>query len=300
MVLTPRRVLGYAVRDEIRARNIEVHSFYNEEALEEEEAQRAFALLSLLINIEDRVALRWWLGHGSPSRRRSAYKRLREHCEQSGLSPKAALDACLVGQLLIPNAADLVGKYRELVQVLDDLRTRQLADLVDELFPEGSDACSVLREAALLALEEIETADKLFDRLRTVVTQPAIPEKADYVRVMSLHKSKGLTSKVAIVSGCVQGLIPFVNREAPAAEAEAVLQEQRRLFYVAITRCTETLVVSSFSRLPRQLAWKLRALVVPGPGTDAPTIASEFLSELGPTAPSAKQGPIWAQNDYQE
>ena len=34
-----------------------------------------------------------------------------------------------------------------------------------------------------------------------------IPEKADYVRVMSLHKSKGLTSKVTIVSGCVQGLI---------------------------------------------------------------------------------------------
>jgi superfamily I DNA/RNA helicase len=52
---------------------------------------------------------------------------------------------------------------------------------------------------------------------------------------MSLHKSKGLTSKVTIVSGCVQGLIPFVDSEAPHAEAQSIMREQRRLFYVAIT-----------------------------------------------------------------
>lgn len=300
LVMTPRRLLGYAIRDELRAREIEVHSFYNEEALEDEDAQRSFTLLSLLINMEDRVALRWWLGHGSPSSRRAAYKKLRGHCEQAGVSPTAALNACAAGEINIPQTNDLVAKYRELIAILGDLRPRPLSDLVDVLFPEGSDAHSVLREAAVLALEEIETTDELFDRIRTLVTQPAIPEKADYVRVMSLHKSKGLTSKVAIVSGCIQGLVPFVNSEATTAEATAVLQEQRRLFYVAITRCTEILVVSSFSRLPRQLAWKLGALVVPGRSTIAPAIASQFLGELGPTAPAAKRGAAWAVNKYQE
>jgi superfamily I DNA/RNA helicase len=96
--------------------------------------------------------------------------------------------------------------------------------------PEGNEAFSVLREAAVLNLTEMETVDDLFDCVRNVVTQPEIPEKADYVRVMSLHKSKGLTSKVTIVSGCAQGLIPFVNSEAPQGEAQAIMQEQRRLF----------------------------------------------------------------------
>jgi len=77
------------------------------------------------------------------------------------------------------------------------------------------------------------------------VTQPEIPEDADFVRIMSLQKSKGLTSKVAIVAGCIQGVIPFQNFKLPQTEQQAILAEQRRLFYVAITRCTEILVLSS-------------------------------------------------------
>ncbi len=47
LILTPRRLLGYKIRDRVSAHGIEVHSFYHEEALEGKSAQRAFALLSL-------------------------------------------------------------------------------------------------------------------------------------------------------------------------------------------------------------------------------------------------------------
>jgi DNA helicase II / ATP-dependent DNA helicase PcrA len=73
LILTPRRLLGYELRDQIRKRGIAVHSFYHEEALEEDDAQRTYCLLSLLVDPEDRVALRWWLAHCSPSGRRNAY-----------------------------------------------------------------------------------------------------------------------------------------------------------------------------------------------------------------------------------
>ncbi len=300
LVLTPRRLLGYAIRDRLRKQNVPVHSFYHEEALEEDDAQRAFALLSLLVDGEDRVALRWWLGHGSPSGRRNAYQRLRRHCEQSDVSPKAALDACVAGTLVLPHTTDLVEKYRELKQLLDDLRPRNLADLVDTLVPAGSDACSVMREAALLDLAGIESVNDLLDCLRSSVTQPSMPEEVDYVRVMSLHKSKGLTSKVAIISGCTQGLIPFVNADETAEEAAATLQEQRRLFYVAITRCTETLVISSTVRMPRKFAWKIGARVAPGYGATGTTVASQFIDELGPDAPASKRGSVWAEEIYVE
>ena len=64
LILTPRRLLGYGIRDEIKARGIVVHSFYHEEALEEEAEQRAFAILSLFVDPEDRslttvVAWKW-------------------------------------------------------------------------------------------------------------------------------------------------------------------------------------------------------------------------------------------------
>jgi superfamily I DNA/RNA helicase len=298
LILTPRRLLGYGIRDQIETRGIAVHSFYHEEALEEEAAQRAFTILSLLVNPEDRVSLRWWLGEGSPSYRRNAYLRLKQHCEASGLSPKAVLDACIAGTLNLNGVGDLIIKYDELTAILAGLQTKSVAELIDALFPAGNDDVAVIREAALLDLDELETGGDLLDLIKTNVSQPTIPEEVDYVRVMSLHKSKGLTSKVTIVAGCTHGLIPFVDQRHTAQEAALSLKEQRRLFYVAITRCTETLVISSVSRMTRKFAWKIGARIAPGSSASAATIASQFIDELGPSAPAPKSGADWVASGF--
>ena len=275
-----------------------MHSFYHEEALESDAAQRAFALLSLLVDREDRVALRWWLGEGSPSSRRNAYRRLREHCETVGSSPRAALEAMDDGSLVVPRVGELVNKYRELMTLLGGLDGRPLAQVLDALMPAGNADCSVLREAATLALPQLESVDDLFDRIKTHITQPEMPEEGEFVRVMSLHKSKGLTSKVVIVAGCTEGLIPFRDDDQSQAEQDAVLGEQRRLFYVAITRCTEILVLSSAARIERQLAWKIGARVQSGQSAMGNAIASQFLAELGPTMPVPRRGDEWAASGY--
>src|SRR5205807_1326989 len=47
LVLSPRKKIGYDLRDALMGRGVTSHSFYNEEALEADEAQVAFAVLSL-------------------------------------------------------------------------------------------------------------------------------------------------------------------------------------------------------------------------------------------------------------
>ncbi|OGA69347.1 MAG: hypothetical protein A3F77_13535 [Betaproteobacteria bacterium RIFCSPLOWO2_12_FULL_67_28] len=298
LILTPRRLLGYSIRDRIAESGIAVHSFYHEEALEGDAAQRAFALLSLLVDLDDRVALRWWLGDGSPSSRKNAYQRLRQHCEIVGASPRTALEALDQGTLTLPSVGPLVDKYRELKAVLGGLMGQSIAQMVDALLPATSDDCSVLREVATLAMPQLEGIEDLFDRIKTHTTQPEMPEEGEFVRVMSLHKSKGLTSKIAIVAGCTEGLIPFRDDEQPQAEQDSVLREQRRLFYVAITRCTQVLVLSSAARMERQLAWKIGARLTPGRSATGNTIASQFLGELGPTAPAPRRGDQWIASGY--
>jgi len=109
---------------------------------------------------------------------------------------------------------------------------------------------------------------------------------------MSLHKSKGLTAELVIVVGCIEGLIPFVKSNLPLAEQARMLEEQRRLFYVAITRTRNILVLSSVTELPRNLAYRMGAEVRGGNRTHAKTIASRFLSELGPARPEAVPGTL--------
>ena len=111
LVMTPRRHLGYAIRDQIAAAGIPVHSFYHEEALEDEEAQRAFAILTILANQQDRLALRWWMSDGSPSGRSGAYAKVREHCETSGLPPWDVMLGLANGTIRISGVPDLVRKF---------------------------------------------------------------------------------------------------------------------------------------------------------------------------------------------
>jgi len=114
---------------------------------------------------------------------------------------------------------------------------------------------------------------------------------------MSLYKSKGLTAELVVVAGCVAGAIPTVSKDLPPAEADAALREQRRLFYVAVTRAKDTLILSSVVQLP--LAAALRANIPPAGvfrrngESFARLAASPLLSELGPDAPTTMKGADW-------
>jgi superfamily I DNA/RNA helicase len=111
---------------------------------------------------------------------------------------------------------------------------------------------------------------------------------------MSLHKSKGLTARLVVIAGCVSGIIPTIEHDATPEELHR--QEQRRLFYVGITRSTETLILNSAIRMPFQAALMMRMPIVQRVGAYAILQASPFLAELGPTAPAPMDGNAWRQH----
>jgi len=299
LILTPRRLIAYGIRDALLGLNVPVHSFYHEEAFESDLAEKAFCLLTLSSNREDRVALRFWLGLTSPSWNAGEYSRLRAHCEETGEAPIAALERLRIGDLVIPGTARLLARYNALRIELEALVPLTGGALVDYLFPEGEDDVHLLREAAILAgaIEDNMNHIQLREVLTTYVTQPELPEVGAFVRIMSLHKSKGLTSKIVMVAGCNEGLIPTIDRKLTIVEQRRQLKEQRRLFYVAITRPRQILVLSSFLRIAAKTAYKIR-VDTSGRGAMVGTIASQFLSQLGPDAPDAVEGVDWRDNEF--
>ncbi len=86
-------------------------------------------------------------------------------------------------------------------------------------------------------MAEATDAAELFSLMMKEITQPDIPPEVKEVRVMSLHKSKGLSSPYVFIAQCVQGVLPQIAKTGtPKAQADATLEEQRRLFFVGITR----------------------------------------------------------------
>ena len=95
-------------------------------------------------------------------------------------------------------------------------------------------------------------AGRFDTRLRDFLTVMALQsetdrydERADRVTLMSLHAAKGLEFPVVFIVGCEEGLLPYrpVHRDADRDEAE-----ERRLFYVGMTRARQRLVLTHAER----------------------------------------------------
>ena len=67
----------------------------------------------------------------------------------------------------------------------------------------------------------------------------AYDPRADRVTLSTLHASKGLEFPVVFIVGCEEGLLPYLPPGRPA-DAE----EERRLFYVGMTRAQQRLLLT--------------------------------------------------------
>jgi len=130
---------------------------------------------------------------------------------------------------------------------------------------------------------------------------------ADAVAVLTVHKAKGLEFPVVFMTGLVDGRFPARTRRDPLAlpeelvhetlpEGDAHLQEERRLFYVGMTRARDELVLSHAGdyggrRARRVSQFVLEALDLPASaatGAVADAAAHAPLERLAAFQPAAE------------
>jgi len=64
--------------------------------------------------------------------------------------------------------------------------------------------------------------------------------QGDAINLMTLHRAKGLEFPVVFIAGCEEGLLPYERSEDP--------EEERRLFFVGMTRAKQRLLLSSAAK----------------------------------------------------
>lgn len=304
LVLAPNRVFANPIRDALQSAGVPAESLFQEKELDGSRgekgnplAEQALTLLALAADPSDLVALRCWSGLAArTSYGCTAWRRVRERCEESGLSALEILAEVRDGRTKWPGSWPLQRRLQELETRLGELSGASGSALMEAVFSRHcsdlaglrSSAEAVLRDAPD-ATREAMGAEEFARRVRERVGQPELPADVDYVRVMSLHKSKGLTVDMVVIAGFVQGALPRMEGDGQGTRARDQLEEQRRLLYVALTRTREFLILSSVVRLRGEDAHKMG---IPGArrGRVRPVATSQFLRELGESAPRPTAG----------
>jgi DNA helicase-2/ATP-dependent DNA helicase PcrA len=121
-----------------------------------------------------------------------------------------------------------------------------------------------LLNAAAEAHERGESVGDFLDHAALVADADAYDEKAP-ITLMTLHNAKGLEFPLVFLSGMELGLFPHSR----SMDSEEMLEEERRLCYVGMTRAEKRLVLT-WAKYRRRF----------GGGEQERTAASWFLSEV--------------------
>lgn len=178
--------------------------------------------------------------------------------------------------------------------------------------PEGEERLenveSLIAGAAEFVVDEggevgLTPLDHYLQRTTLVAGIDILDPNADAVTLMTLHNAKGLEFPTVFIAGLEEGLFPIMR----ARESPSELEEERRLFYVGITRAEETLILtharsrrrngeqmgslpSSFlNDLPRELVQSSATVRLRGSGrfgafSDDPAEPRAYVQRLTPSA----------------
>ena len=222
------------------------------------EVKDLLAYLRLIVNPADRVA--FWRVWNTPRRGLGdgVRARVEERAAAGGVEPAAAL-AALAREGALPGAA--AAGARDLLGLIEELAARREGPL-DELLRhllrrsgylehlDGDEASAADRRAnveeLLAAVAGYAAAGRgglteFLAETALVTDVDRIEEDADRVLLLTAHNAKGLEFPLVVVAGLEEGLFPHATSGAD----DAGLEEERRLFYVALTRARDQVVLTA-------------------------------------------------------
>jgi DNA helicase-2/ATP-dependent DNA helicase PcrA len=96
------------------------------------------------------------------------------------------------------------------------------------------------------------TLDQFLEQVALVSDPDTIQDDEGVVRLMTIHTAKGLEFPVVVIAGCEDDILPHINSQ----DDESSLEEERRLFYVALTRAEKRVYMLHAARRRRFGTWQ--------------------------------------------
>jgi DNA helicase-2/ATP-dependent DNA helicase PcrA len=253
-----------ALEDILRRRGIPYELVGSVRFYERREVKDLLAYLRILDNPDDAVSLLRIINVPKRGIGDTTVKQLVAFADASGISVREVLKKVDDINVLKKAAKSRLSAFNDLLSELEkesaaskpSMFTRRVIDksgIKKALEEEGTEDANNRIDNILefrFALEEMEEGNPeltLRDFLQEVTLMTDVDEWHEdkgHVTLMTLHSAKGLEFPVVFIAGLEDGLLPLAGREERSSDVE----EERRLFYVGMTRAQEKLYLTFANR----------------------------------------------------
>jgi DNA helicase-2/ATP-dependent DNA helicase PcrA len=227
-------------------------SFY-----ERREIRDTLAYIKAICNPSDALALKRIINVPKRGIGDATIKKLEEFASENGITLSEALGrvdevpkVAEATKQKVKDFSDMMHRFNSdqtPAALLNDIieTTGYVQSLADEKDADAEDRISNLDELLKLCQEyhrdnETSTIRDFIQDLSLLTDGDRLEAGADAVKLMTVHNAKGLEWPIVFVVGLEEGIFPHFK-----SQTEAEVEEERRLFYVAMTRAKELLYVTS-------------------------------------------------------
>ncbi len=265
------------IEEELLAKSIPYRIIGGTEFYKRKEIKDILAYLRVVANPSDDISLKRIINVPQRGIGKVTITKLEVIAEEKGTSFYDAIQSALKEKLLSSSVLNKLDRLNSLLTELIEFPEKDnIVDLIHhvlyktkylEMLENEEERRENIGEILNLAAEfenirDEGTLNDFLDSISLATDLDNYSEESDQITLMTLHSAKGLEFPNVFIAGLEENLLPHFN-----SMVNAQVEEERRLFYVGLTRAKENLYLASANR--RMVFGKLQG-----------TITSRFISEL--------------------
>jgi DNA helicase-2/ATP-dependent DNA helicase PcrA len=252
--------------ESLRKRNIPYKVYGGLSFYQRKEIKDVLAYLRLIINNRDDEAFRRVINYPARGIGETTVGKLGDCAQQRNLSLFETASALeMIGTGINKGTQNKINQFVSFIkQFGKQLKTMDAYELAYQVATGSGIINELKQDKTPESISKFENIEELLNSIREFTTQNQIdtgpltlehylenvalltdadnekPEDADKVTIMTIHASKGLEFKVVFIVGLEEELFP----SGMSLSSLEDIEEERRLFYVALTRAKEKVILS--------------------------------------------------------
>ncbi len=216
-------------------------SFYHRKEIKD-----VISYMRFMLNKEDNISFLRIINTPPRGIGASALSKIETEAKKNSCSYYDAIKMMVKDESLQENLKEKLSSFINLIENLSRKEYKTAALMIKEILNATGYLEEIEEDRIQNVLELLSSAEKLtvrefLDKISLISSVDTLENKKQYVSLLTLHAAKGLEFSVVFIAGCEEGIIPYFK----AKEDPAEVQEERRLFYVGMTRAKDMLFLTT-------------------------------------------------------